>query len=119
MAFGDKKPGISILLGIKKKAPLDDSAPPSMNKPPMPGIGDTPDEAGDTDDKTGAIPPEAVSYRTSDMKCSGCEYMQGSDCTKLQMPVEPDAGCNLFESKSGEGEQPMGEEMPDMAGAAS
>ena len=44
------------------------------------------------------ISPEAVCYRDEQSVCGNCSYMEASgECQALHMPVEPGAGCNLFQ----------------------
>ncbi len=61
-------------------------------------IAEATEEVVENDDNP--IPPEAVCYRTADKQCSSCKYFEENEdmegnCSKLKMPVEQDAGCNL------------------------
>lgn len=103
-----------IAVGIPKK-PSGGMPMPSMpgkQKPPMSmGKSDTPpSNDGDLDDG-GGIPPEAVSYRSADQKCSSCTFSDGTNCSKLQMPIEHEASCNLFDSKGDEQQGDDGDSM--------
>ncbi len=118
MAFPNKKPGVSVsILGIGKK-PMADEPPPMFggSKSQSMDEGSPEEEAAETpeQEKAEGIPPDAVSFRTGEMKCAGCEYMQDSgDCSKLGIPVQPEDSCNLFSASqkgpSEEGEPPMGD----------
>lgn len=56
------------------------------------------------------VKPEAVGYRSSEEKCSTCEYMgKDGQCSWLGMPVEPEASCALHEFRDEAAETP-GEE---------
>lgn len=120
MAFGDKKPGLSIILGIgKKKDPLDSSAPPSMSKPPsMP-----PDEPGAEGESSGGdLTPDMLLYHGADTTCESCSHFTApSTCDRWPDPVEAGGWCRGYESQQQEGDlgDSTGEGMPDMAGAAS
>lgn len=49
-----------------------------------------------------AIPPDAVCYHSGEENCGNCEYM-GPDgtCVYLQIQVDPQAHCNLWEMREG------------------
>lgn len=80
---------------------------------PDPIGGGMPDQEPDADDMqagpsaAGAPPvikPEAVNYHDEAHACSGCTYFdQGSSqCSVLQMQVQPEGGCNAFEAIGGD-----------------
>lgn len=72
-----------------------ENAPPPKAKPQQ--AEDEPDGEGR------AVPPEAVSFRTSGQTCSNCEYMgEGGMCSWLKFGVDPGDSCNLFEEKAEE-----------------
>ena len=103
------KPGIMIAVGVSKKP-----KPGEMPMPTMPGkpktdamFGKTApkdDTENDHDlDDGGGIPPEAVCYRSADQKCGSCTFYEGGQCSQLKMPVEDQAGCNLYDAKGDDG----------------
>jgi len=49
-----------------------------------------------------AIPPDAVCYHSGEENCGNCEYM-GPDgtCVYLQIQVDQQAHCNLWEMREG------------------
>ncbi len=109
------KPDLTMILGIGGKKPKH-SAPPSFDsaeEEPLPTA-----EAGEPEpegDEGGeAIPPEAVCYRDAQQHCEACVYMgEDGTCSKLKIPVEPTASCNLFSATDqGAADLSMGEEMP-------
>ncbi len=119
MAMGNspKSPGgISVMLGIGAK-PKRPGAPPPMpgSSGPMRGSSGPPSSQGPpspTEEKSEGemgIPPAAVSYRDEGQRCDGCEYYGSGTCTKLLMPVDPGAGCNLFEQGAGGSDQGQGD----------
>jgi hypothetical protein len=55
------------------------------------------------------IPPEAVSFRTAEQQCGQCAYFGEGECSKLQMAVGEQDGCNLWKSGGGV-EMPMSTE---------
>ncbi len=122
-----KKRDMTIVLGIG--APPPKSGKPAM--PPMPGLPKKTEAYGLGDEQAMEhemaespsteraehglvrITPEAVSYRTPEEVCGGCEYHGDDDhCAVLEMTVDPQAGCNAYEPKKGamealhEGETP-------------
>lgn len=89
------KPDLAILIGRAKHS----------GKMPPPGSDDpNPDARQEQDEPQGdspAVRPEWVDYHTGEETCQNCEYMQGSNCTVLQMPVGPSDHCEAWEPKGG------------------
>lgn len=104
-----KKPGIMIAVGVGPKKPSGGMPMPAFPGKKTAPKAPEPEAANDGDlDDGGGIPPEAVSYRSADQKCGSCTFHDGGQCSKLQMPVEEDAGCNLYDAAGddmGAGEQ--------------
>ncbi len=105
MAFPmKKKPDMTLILGMGPKRKPQSAMPdmPGMARDPEPDPNDLSENGEGAETEGGAIKPEAVCYRTADQHCESCEYMgEDGQCSRLMMPVEPMASCNLYESKGG------------------
>lgn len=94
--------------------PPKKSAKPSGLDSPMPIGGKPPlatpmdDGAPDSDDMGGGAKPspQSLNYHQGPQPCETCEYMEDSgNCQILGIQVQPQDGCNAYESKDESGEQ--------------
>ncbi len=117
-----KAPAIGVMIGLGDKGDSGPSMPPKyksggggdaggpgdspMQKPPAPARSasnqaqEAPGMEQGEDHGQVAATPESVNYSTEAETCQHCEYMQGTDCTFLKMPVSGGDHCGRFEAKS-------------------
>jgi hypothetical protein len=127
-----KKPAIGVMIGFgpkgdgpsmppKYKARGDEEVKgPEESRSARNDAQETPQGEARAHAPGGTVPPtpESVNYHGEHETCQNCEYMEGSDCKFLQMPVDAGGHCGRFEAKSQDQGQPaMGEGgMPEGAG---
>lgn len=129
-SMGKKKPGLALIIGVgndkpspgqgQSQPPPQSGAPSPSLKPPSsppsqpspapsrspsstPSPDQNPTPPGGSSPAPGAnhpIPPEKVDYHDSTETCSGCEYFNGGQCSKLEMQVDPSGHCKLWEGKN-------------------
>ena len=89
-------------------APSDlGTAPPPMRKPPLPMEDEEPlDDMPASNGMTGKVTPEALHYHDGEQRCDACSHFgRSNNCAVLQMPVEPEGGCNAFRGSADDEEQ--------------
>lgn len=107
-----KKPALGMMI-IERSRPM--SAPPKYGARPETSEDNHEQEPPEQEKQYhqgggGVAPtPESVGYRSSAETCGGCEYMNGSECAFLKIPVSAGDSCARFESKGEDARQGIAE----------
>lgn len=118
MAFPNKKPDLTMILGIGKRKPGQD-APPSFGKPKA-DVAETPDTPEEeTAEGESGITPEEVDYSSNDL-CDTCANMSpDGQCAKYHFAVDKSGHCaGGYEPKADGSPQETEEGAGDLGGLA-
>jgi hypothetical protein len=101
MAFPNKKPDLTMILGVGKRPPREEAPPPfggSKATPPNPADG------VDAAEQESDLTPEMLDYSGPEEHCEACKHFTApSTCDRWADPVDATGHCEGFQGSSDQG----------------